>query len=305
MAFATAVLTILLHWARTPRAPRTANPHCPVCRYPVRGATTPVCSECGADFREVGIVSPPTRSPASAALGKAVAVVGWTIVLAVLANSLIVALGSTIGPRIRNIQAQYEYVADPFGEPSVRSAHRIEVHRRDVIWPGRTWSVPTQPPADRVVWSERDTTMPRSVIFFPQEDLGEIHNSDGTTARFLGPPSAEMLREYLEAKERPGADPNVASFEDELARLFSAYAEGLAHDPSMLDAVKTAPLDGAHSLRVSSGWIAPEIAGWSASSRFVTEVDPHPAVTVVGGIIAAVVYLYGLSRILHRRPDPA
>ena len=62
---------------RLDRPAKVTEPACGSCGYSVQGLPSFTCPECGADLREVGIVTSSTRSP----VGPALLVVLWTTIL--------------------------------------------------------------------------------------------------------------------------------------------------------------------------------------------------------------------------------
>ena len=79
------VLVVLV--LRRRRGPAVALPSCGQCGYAVRGLPTFTCPECGADLREVGIVTPTERRPLSPWWRVAI----WSVLLPIPAYLLTIA----------------------------------------------------------------------------------------------------------------------------------------------------------------------------------------------------------------------
>lgn len=91
---AVCLVGLVMLWARVFRRPRHAMPSCGKCGYGVYGAASMRCSECGSDFRHVGIDTAKQRG----AVRPAVFAILWTLLLPLPAAVAIVAL-IEIGPR--------------------------------------------------------------------------------------------------------------------------------------------------------------------------------------------------------------
>ena len=68
---------LIFLWVRALRRSRGDLPTCGRCGYAARGVSTLNCPECGADYREVGIVTPKQRG----SVGPVLFVILWTVLL--------------------------------------------------------------------------------------------------------------------------------------------------------------------------------------------------------------------------------
>ena len=106
-------------WIRVLRRPKSDLPTCGACAYAVRGVSSLFCPECGADLREVGIVTPGRRGMVT----PVVFIVGWTVcylVLALLLGGLLIAMG----PQVRSMvyELSLKPVSNAFHEVEARDA---------------------------------------------------------------------------------------------------------------------------------------------------------------------------------------
>lgn len=90
-------------WVRVFVARSSGLPACGACGYLVRGATGFISSECGADFREVGITSPKSGHGVSWSMFAVL----WTMCLPI---PLLVAVGilSWVGPSVNTYQSNFD-----------------------------------------------------------------------------------------------------------------------------------------------------------------------------------------------------
>jgi hypothetical protein len=102
-------------WVRALKQPSLAQglANCGRCHYGVRGSTTMTCPECGADFREVGIISPAMRK---IFISPALFVVLWTMCLW-LPGCVVSGIAVALGP-----QEQIEYEDVDIAPPDTKAA---------------------------------------------------------------------------------------------------------------------------------------------------------------------------------------
>ena len=89
------VVGLIYIWVRALKQPTAAEglAKCARCGYGVRGAATMACPECGADFREVGIISPTMRKTF---VGPALFITLWSLCLWIpgcVVSSVVIAVG--------------------------------------------------------------------------------------------------------------------------------------------------------------------------------------------------------------------
>jgi len=105
------------------RRSRVSEPACGKCGYSVRGLPTFTCPECGADLREVGIITP-SRSGMSPTMRGAILVLLWTLVLpipAMVATVVVVRMS----PQRGETRTDHS-----LGNPASKAYRGIEVQQR-------------------------------------------------------------------------------------------------------------------------------------------------------------------------------
>lgn len=103
-------------------------PCCAQCHYPVRGLTTLACPECGADLREVGILTPAMRR----SIGPGLAIVFWSLGLPIPAIVLSGLLTSIAIPQ--RLSYNDSWVLNPT-TPSAVDRVEIEFSASRLLWP--------------------------------------------------------------------------------------------------------------------------------------------------------------------------
>jgi hypothetical protein len=120
-----AVAALIVWWFRGSKAAEA--PACGRCGYCVRGITTLVCPECGADLREVGIVGPGMRK----APRPGVYILIWTLLLPVPAV-ILSAVGLAVAPRYDTVRMERVILCQ--SEP-LRATIRVVIRGRTLCWP--------------------------------------------------------------------------------------------------------------------------------------------------------------------------
>lgn len=160
---------------------RVRQPVCAACRYPVAGAASFTCPECGSDLRHVGILTPGMmmrRSP-----GPRTWVMGWTFVWAVLGLVGAVAVSLFIDGRIRS-EKTLNYVAAAAGlELNISIRHE-------------GWSVPPSQREMRVEVKKLGAKAGSGHVRFPWP--GRVCDSAvGTASPLLSKPFDSAAAEHL------------------------------------------------------------------------------------------------------------
>lgn len=151
------LVTFLL--GRRSRVRSVKVPCCARCFYAVEGLASLVCPECGADLREVGILTPAMRRPVSPWL----AMLLWTLGLPIPALVLTGLLASLVFP-VQN-RYQEDWILDPVSAAAIGVDHiDVSATSSTVYWPfgsgKKTASQASNQPLDRIEFLIYSTTNP-------------------------------------------------------------------------------------------------------------------------------------------------
>lgn len=128
------VVGLVILWVRVFRRAQHGMPTCGKCGYGVYGATSLTCSECGGDFRQVGIDTAKQRG----AVGPAVFGILWTVLLplpALIAIGLMIAYGPQHAYTIHSLNLA----------PTPPAGSQLSNVGIEQAWGGSPWSMGPDP----------------------------------------------------------------------------------------------------------------------------------------------------------------
>ena len=183
-----AVLATL--WIRVLRRPKSDLPTCGACGYGVRGVSSLRCPECGADLREVGIITPGRQGTVTPVIFTVI----WTVcylILALFVGGLLIAMG----PRIRSMV--YELSLRPISN----AFHEIEI-TFDYSHTSSAWGRRASLNSGGGTSSHSSGSMTTTTIGFAQPSLGARLKA----IQLVAQPTPQVARTVETLHVRPALD---------------------------------------------------------------------------------------------------
>lgn len=200
IAFAVAVMT---YRYKRSAARNVTEPSCGGCGYCVRGLETFTCPECGADLREVGILTPGQRRP----LGRGMRLLLWSVAIVPLAIILTSLVGDFITPyQITTTQSRVVFSHIPNANFIVRVTQEGKQTRM-----GRRYAARGLVPPQEMRLKLEAKNSPNVLSVHLSDGRYKFNDGNGATRSDAGPFDATVIADWLKAHSYAGGEVDEAA----------------------------------------------------------------------------------------------
>jgi hypothetical protein len=271
---------------------RVTGPQCGKCGYSAEGATTMICPECGADFREVGLLVPGARP----GIGRTEMVISWTLLVLLIGGVASFALAQFIAPKLWESGKTLRYQSLSRFDCTVR----FEIDGQETIWPwqrdrrnaayprGTTMAVELRGPNDTV-----------TLIVEPPGETLDITCVDGSHRTMQTPITVEAVDTWMADVGFDLADPEVSDLAAAVFNVVHDYESRVYGRAETIAYAADRPSGRRRGAAVSS--IPATSHLYATGSRASSSRPVHPLYSLIAACFWLIIWLIGLRFLLRRR----